>query len=157
MLSFCVSCWMSWGGKLAGFVLMAVSDVSSVAVLLMERFPHVDRVGASEVRQFRHYHSRFANIRVVVDPISSGGAPDLYVSTVPNAGPQNYYWNSSHFGRNEVRILTSDSAYVNSSFYYIGVRGFKACDFRLLALSEGGMLSVSLPHEVVSRCGVSGR
>jgi hypothetical protein len=108
--------------------------------MLMERFPHVDRVRQFEIRQFKYYHVRYANIRISVDPVSSGGDPDLYISTVPNPGPQNYNWSSFHFGRDEIHILKTDKAYLNNSDYYIGVRGFQPCNFRLLAISEGGRI-----------------
>lgn len=136
-------------GQASTFTLVGSSDGSSVAQQLQESVP---TRGTVQQWQFSYFAYTFfeANADVIISVTPFAGDPDLYITSCFEAGenacvyqPTNtsYTWRHSSVGADTVSIpASSPGACVpqppNACTYYIGVQGFTASEFSIVAYSH---------------------
>eukprot|EP01028_Stygiella_incarcerata_P012982 TRINITY_DN81011_c0_g1_i1.p1 TRINITY_DN81011_c0_g1~~TRINITY_DN81011_c0_g1_i1.p1 ORF type:complete len:2123 (-),score=413.47 TRINITY_DN81011_c0_g1_i1:321-6689(-) len=124
------------------FGLSATMDFASSATLLLDRYPQYGYVYKGDIRQMKFYHARNSNFRVTCTSLNGGDA-DLFLSTTPVAGPDNYMWKALDFGDDEIRVEKTDKNFKVDAFYYIGVRGYIEGEFLLTFYTEGDAIALT--------------
>eukprot|EP00161_Ancyromonas_sigmoides_P005926 TRINITY_DN1671_c0_g1_i2.p1 TRINITY_DN1671_c0_g1~~TRINITY_DN1671_c0_g1_i2.p1 ORF type:complete len:2092 (+),score=1058.04 TRINITY_DN1671_c0_g1_i2:861-7136(+) len=156
----CINCYyyisISEYNANAGLNFTILAAPSSETVVLQDGVPQTGQVARGEYAYFSIELNLVQNLTINLSP--SSGDPDLYVSTQsgtrrPTNG--NSTWHSANYFSDEITIATTDRHFCSPCRYFIGVYGYQASTFTIVASHADSTVEVT-PGEVYSVTSAAG-